>query len=203
MTADEFRELLAARADAELMGLCLRDELVPFVFEPRPDAWDVFRDVIVAAFGGNRADITVVGSGRLGFSLKPDRNLAAFTERSDIDLIVVNPDLFDALWLALLSAAYPRPPVTDRLGAWLRDRRNELYTGWISPIEIRLDIAIYGAKAEPVVGIRAQWFDTLKEASRHPPRRHEDIRGRLYRTWEHAELYHVNSLAALRRSLAP
>ena len=32
-------------------------------------------------------------------------------------------------------------------------------------------------------------------------RRHEDITGRLYRTWEHAELYHLHSLASLRKSL--
>ncbi len=202
MTAEEFRGRLATSNDAALVGLCLRDEVVPFVFEPRPEAWDVFRDVVVSAFGGSRADITVIGSGRLGFSLKPDRNLSAFTQRSDIDLIVVNAGLFDALWLALLNAAYPRPPITDRLGAWLRERRNELYTGWISPLEIRLDPAIYGRKAQPAVDIRTQWFQTLKQASKHPPRRHEDIRGRLYRTWEHAELYHLNSLAALRRSLA-
>lgn len=203
MTSDEFRGLLAEHDDQHLLGICLRDDAVPFVFEPKPAEWDTFRTVLVDNLGCAAADISVVGSARLGLSLKPDMNLRAFTDKSDIDVVVVNAALFDALWLALLAAAYPRPPVTERLGPWLKERRNELYTGYVTPLALRLDPKIYGAKAQPVLETRTLWFNALKEASRYPPRRHEDINGRLYRSWDHAELYHVSSLGALRRSRAP
>jgi hypothetical protein len=149
-----------------------------------------------------RSDIRIVGSALFGFSMKPGQNLRNFSDESDIDVIVVNAKLFDELWLGLLAAAYPRPPITDRIsGGWLRRRRNELYTGWLTPLDIHLDSKIFGAKAKPVLDFRIRWFNALKQASHHPVRRHEDVQGRLYRTWQHAELYHLDSLAALRRSL--
>jgi hypothetical protein len=152
--------------------------------------------------GASRDDIRVVGSGRFGFSLKPGGNLKRFADTSDIDVVVVSASLFDELWMALLEAAYPRPPITERLGGWLGRRRSEVYTGWLTPLAIRLDRRIVGSKATPVLDFNFRWFKTLKEASELPLRRHEDISGRLYRTWNHAELYHLSSLAALRSSLA-
>jgi len=202
MTHEEFRDLLRQRSDLQLLDPCLRDEATPYVFEPKPVAWDTFREELVSRLGVSRGDIRVVGSGRFGFSMKPGRGLKSFGDTSDIDVVVVNAGLFDQLWVALLHAAYPRPPIIDKFGGWLQARRNEVYTGWLTPREIRLDIKIFGLKAKPVLDFRTLWFNALKQASRHPPRRHEDITGRLYRTWRHAELYHLYSLAELRKTLA-
>jgi hypothetical protein len=202
MTSDEFRQLLKQQSDSQLLEPCLHDDRPPFVFEPKPEAWDTFRDELVARLGVTRSEIRIVGSGRFGFSMKPGLNLRGFRDTSDIDVIIVDPEMFDHLWLSILNAAYPRPPISTKLGGWLETRRNELYTGWLTPLKIRLDVKIFGAKAKPVLDFNARWFDTLKKASQHPPRRHEDITGRLYRTWRHAELYHLNSLAVLRRTLA-
>jgi hypothetical protein len=203
MTSAEFRGLLSHQTDVQLLDPCLRDDEIPYVFDPDLEAWDAFRDELVSRLGVSREDIRVVGSGRFGFSMKPGHNLRAFADTSDIDVIVVNARLFDQLWLALLSAAYPRPaPSIQKIGGWLKKRRNELYTGWLTPLEIRLDGKIFGAKAKPVLEFNADWFNALKEASKYPPRRHEDITGRLYRTWDHADLYHLHSLAELRKTLA-
>ncbi|MGH7381380.1 MAG: hypothetical protein ACREKR_04020 [Candidatus Methylomirabilales bacterium] len=202
MTREEFRELLQQHSDVELLDPCLRDDQAPYVFQPKPAAWDSFRDELVALLGVSRDEVRVVGSGRFGFSIKPWNNFKRFGDKSDIDVVIVNANLFDELWLALLDAAYPRPPITDKLGGWLEKRRNELYTGWLTPLKIKLDYRIVGLKARPVLEFSTLWFDALKRAARHPPRRHEDITGRLYRTWRHAELYHLNSLSDLRRALA-
>jgi hypothetical protein len=201
MDPQEFRALTAEKTDQELLGTCLREDITPYVFEPKPMAWNTFRDEISSQLNVSRADIRVVGSGRLGFSLKPYNNLARFRDKSDIDVVIVNSDAFDELWLALLDAVYPRQPAINKLGGWLKERRNEVYTGWITPLGIRVDMKIWGDKVRPVLDFKTRWFNALKEASRHPPRRHENIQGRLYRTWRHAELYHLDSLAALRKSL--
>ncbi len=201
MVKEEFEQLLQAKADSDLLGPCLRDAGVPWVFEPQPLAWDSFRQDIGRALSVEVADIAVVGSGRFGFSLKPGNNFRAFRDKSDIDVVVVNAALFDYVWYQLLDAVYPRPPLSDQLGGWLKERRNELYTGWLSPLDIRLDVRIFGKRVRPLLDFNANWFDTFKRASRHPPRRHEDISSRLYRSWRHAELYHLHSLAALRRAL--
>ena len=194
--------MLQEQTDDQLLPICLTGDLVPYAFTPKPQAWDAFRNEINVALGVAADAIRIVGSARLGFSLKPHNNLRQFTETSDIDVAIVNPDLFDQLWIALLTAAYPRSPVTERSGGWLRERKNELYTGWLSPTESKLDRKLYGAKAEPVLNFSVRWFDALKKASGHCPRAHENIGGRLYRTWGHLELYHLHSLAELRKTLA-
>jgi hypothetical protein len=201
MTAEEFRELVGAANDHDLLDPCLHSENIPFVFQAAPQSWDAFRDAVGLSLKVARGDIRIVGSGRFGFSMKPGRNLRPFSDKSDIDVVVVNESLFDSLWLALLRAAYPRPPLIQKFGGWLAEGRNELYTGWLTPVNIRMDRKIFGQKAQPILEIRTRWFNALKEASRFPSSRHEDIQGRLYRTWQHAELYHLHSLAELRRSL--
>ena len=72
-------------------------------------AWDSFRDEIVAGLGVARADIRVVGSARSGFSLKPGLALRSFRDKSDIDVVVVNPSAFDRLWLARLPPTRGSP----------------------------------------------------------------------------------------------
>lgn len=202
MTSDEFRDLLQRQTDVQLLDPCLHDDGTPYVFQPQPITWNIFRDELVSGLAVSHTDIRVVGSGRFGFSMTPGRNFKRFADTSDIDVIVVNPVLFDQLWVALLEAAYPRPPVIQKFGGWLATRRKELYTGWLTPLEIKLDSKIFGVRAKPVLDFNIQWFNTFKLASRHPPRRHSDVTGRLYRTWRHAELYHLDSLAALRKASA-
>jgi hypothetical protein len=203
ISAAEFRQLLESPDDEKLLDYALRDDITPFVFGSRGDNWDDFRSEIADELSIQATDVRVVGSARLGFSLKPGTNLRKYDDASDVDLIVINANLFDYLWIALLEAVYPRHPATELVGGWLRQRRDEIYTGWISPLEIRVDRSIFGAKAEPVLSFNARWFRLLKRSSKFIIRRHEDVSGRLYRTMEHANLYHLNSLAALRRSLLP
>ena len=201
MTSEEFRSLLQQHSDSDLLGPCLHDDQAPFVFDAKPGTWDAFRDELVTELGVSRSDIRVVGSARFGFSTKPWNNLREFRDTSDIDVVIVHSNLFDELWLALLDAAYPRGETLSKSSGWLQERKNELYTGWLTPVKIRLDVRIFGAKAKPVVDFKARWFNALKKASRHPLRRHEDVQGRLYRSWRHAELYHLHSLGELRKTL--
>lgn len=202
MTADEFRNLLTIRSDLELLGPCLHDEDTPYLFETNIESWNGFRVSVASSLEISARDIRIVGSARHGFSLRPGQNLRGFRETSDVDVVIVNAELFDRLWLSLLAAAYPRPPASEQLGGWLRDRRNEVYTGWITPRGIRLNRSIFGERATPVLDLRTRWFNALRQAAQLPSRRFEDIHGRLYRTWRHAELYHLNGLAELRRSLS-
>lgn len=201
MTADEFRELIRVTSDPALLDPCLLEDSIPYVFDTNPAAWRSFRTEVAAALNVLETDIRVVGSGRLGFSLKPRNNLRAYRDDSDIDVLVVNASNFDRLWFGLLKAVYPRPPATTQTGTWLRERQKQVYTGWFSPEELTFDHRFFGEEARDPLAFRTLWFNTFKKAARLVPRRHEDIKTRLYRTWQHAELYHLNSLSALRKTL--
>jgi hypothetical protein len=203
MTPEEFRNQIATLPDADVLRLCLRNDLLPYVFEAQPNEWANFRNRFSTVLNVAPDNVAIIGSGRFGFSLKPSKPLRPFSDTSDIDVVVVDANHFDALWANLLHAAYPREANVARLGGWLRDRRNEVYTGWLSPLKVRLDRTIFGTKAQPVLDFNTRWFNLLKEASRITTCRHQGITGRLYRTWQHAELYHLHSLQALKRALNP
>src|SRR5260370_31345407 len=95
MTREEFRDLLQQESDVQLLDPCLRDDSPPYVFEPSPATWDTFRDELVSGLDVTGAEIRVVGSARFGFSTKPGRNLRRFSDKSDIDIVIVNAELFD------------------------------------------------------------------------------------------------------------
>src|SRR5690242_11166688 len=49
-------------------------------------------------FGVQYNDVILVGSGKLGFSIKPKRRFLPFNEDSDIDVAVVSTELFQKVW---------------------------------------------------------------------------------------------------------
>jgi hypothetical protein len=200
MTADEFRADLRDKSLPELLDMSLHNDEPPYVLEDQ-DRWDAFRDSIVKNTGAEKSGIRIVGSARFGFSLRPNLEFRKFSDTSDIDVVVVSPDLFDSFWISLLSAAYPRHRLAQGPGGWLLKERRELYGGWLTPLKIRLDGRILGPKATPALEFKEKWFNALKEAARFPTRRHEDVQGRLYRTWTHADLYHQFSLTELKASI--
>lgn len=72
--------------------------------------------------------IVVVGSARLGFSIKPSRRYGIFGEDSDVDVAIVSTDLFERVW----REAYE----FDRSGAYWPEKgqfRKYLSRGWIRP----------------------------------------------------------------------
>ncbi len=201
MKPNEFREMLRATADPGLLDVCLRSDDVPFICGDAA-GWTAFRGEIANGVHGlAEADIRIVGSARHGFSMRPRNHLREFTDESDIDVVVVNEALFDQLWIALLEAAYPRLAVNREIGRWDVPGRAELFAGWLTPTAIHMDWKIIGKRGVPLAEFKGKWFDALKRAARHSNKPHNDIQGRLYRTWRHAELYHLFSIAELRRSL--
>jgi hypothetical protein len=202
MNATEFRELMADTSDADMLPVCLVSEDRPFVCN-NDAKWTSFRRALVDGMQGLAlGDVRVVGSGRHGFSTRPRARFKAFDDSSDIDVVVVNETIFDQVWIALLVAAYPRLAANRQIGRWNVEGREELFAGWLTPTSIHMDWRILGARGRPLSEFKLKWFNALKLAAGHSTKPHHDITGRLYRTWRHAELYHLFSIAQLRRSLA-
>lgn len=199
MTPEEFKETMLRDSDQDVAALCLSRESVPYVFAGNEGAWGSFCAELNEGLGVEVADVRIVGSARFGFSLKPAMALRPFHDESDIDVVVVNAAIFDEMWYAALSAAYPRgaTPMT----AALRQRQQNIYTGWLDLQTFRFDKTIAGTRVVPILEFKAKWFGVFKKAARHAVRRHEDINARLYRTWEHVAMYHADSVRALRSTL--
>ncbi len=71
-------------------------EGVPAAFGANPGAWEALRVFVAARMGACPKDVTLVGSARLGFSLRPPPRFGSrFTEFSDLDLALVSTKVFD------------------------------------------------------------------------------------------------------------
>jgi hypothetical protein len=113
--------------------------------------------------------LILCGSAHLGFSPVPDKLGTSFDpERSDIDVAVVSPELFDMAWSELQSAG---------LAAEVRSQiSNDLFFGFINPAAIR-DLCDFGGK----------WWTTFGGMKTD---RAKGIRGRLYRNFWSMQSYH-------------
>jgi hypothetical protein len=83
---------------------------------------------VAAQFKLNPRDIVMVGSGKLGFSIVANKRYRHFGESSDIDLAIINSQLFDEFWDAVFDYRH-------EVGYWEKetDFARYLFRGWIRP----------------------------------------------------------------------
>jgi hypothetical protein len=90
------------------------------------------------------------------------------------------------------------------------ERRDEVWWGYLRPAEWTQIARKLGLLNDPdalkhfgpVRDLSTQWFNTLKGLARDRALSMREVNGRLYRTLEHATLYHTDSLAKLRASMS-
>ena len=204
MTVDEFTALLATTPLEDVV----RDTLfagAPFIFEETPDDYQALRDHLSGALGVAVEQITVVGSAKMGFSLDPGTYGRAFSDESDVDVVIVDEALFDRIWFTLLRWHYPRR--LKRLAGvdrgWSVDRQRSVYWGWFVPNRIRYDGVSVPTALEPLRDLGTQWFEAFRSIALNPRLAGRDFGGRLYRSWEHVMLYHTDGLRSIKDSLFP
>jgi len=200
-TIAEFKSALLSRPVTEV----LRDYVFsgdPYAFRERPSALLNLRAHVSKALNVSENNIVIVGSAQVGFSLSPDNFPRRFTDRSDIDVVVVDEHLFDAVWYTLLQWHYPRRQDLPRGDwGWTKDRRKDLYWGWFVPDQIRFNGLSLPEALKPIRDCSTLWFNTFQSLTKYPEFSGRDVHGRLYRTWEHVRLYHAEGLRQIREIL--
>lgn len=85
-------------------------------------------DRISRRFSIGEDDITVVGSAKLGFSIKPGSRYRPFNDDSDIDVAIANPGLFEKVWTEVQR-------FVDGGAFWAEQEEffSYLKSGWIRP----------------------------------------------------------------------
>lgn len=178
---------------------------VPYVFRESPESSNLLTKHLCGAMDLPEQNIIVVGSAKVGFSLNPDNFPRKFSETSDIDVIVISEGLFDKVWMTLLKWHYPRRLLDlGRIeGDWARLRRKDIYWGWLVPNEIRYEGLSFPEVLKPLRDISATWFNTFQSLSLYPEFAARTISGRLYRSRDHAFLYHREGLRLICDKIRP
>jgi hypothetical protein len=201
-SAEEFGAMLVTRPLEDVARDCVFQGS-PFVFRHHPEALQTLRTHLCAELAVPEESVVIVGSAKIGFSLNPDTFPRRFSNESDIDVLIVDQGLFDKVWLTLLKWQYPRRiKGLDRPDAeWARERRKEVYWGWFVPDKIRYEGLSLPDVLKPLRDISTRWFNAFRGLGQYAALATRNVSGRLYRTWEHALLYHVDGLSQIRERL--
>lgn len=188
-TKKEFQDLLQTR---ELDWIIERHlfQGAPFYSSHNPQLHGRMIREISLGLGVPKDDICVVGSARVGFSLAPHRFGEPFNEYSDLDVVVVSPELFDPSWIDILTRRRTAKNRRTRSSLWAHRERHYVYNGWIYP----------GSLVD-ALGIGESWLRTFNGLSRIVELAGRPVAGRLYRTWDHARFYHQRSLGQLKAEI--
>lgn len=112
------------------------------------------------------SQVFMVGSAKLGFSIKPKRRFQPFYDLSDIDIVVVCRDLFEEIWREVFR-------FERNGGYWPKIIDFKLYhfQGWIRPDKLPLEASFTLTK---------KWWDFFEGISGNGAFGPYKIRGGLY-----------------------
>lgn len=100
-------------------------EGIPYAFKGNPIMYEHFRDFIAANVYVHSKDVTLVGSGRIGYSLKKKVWGKKFNKTSDLDFSIISNDLFTRLvkdyqkWVADFRTRKILPLHAEQATRWL------------------------------------------------------------------------------------
>lgn len=133
------------------------------------------REDVGAHFRIDSFQVFMVGSGKMGFSIKPTRRYGEFNNESDIDLAIISPDLFQRVWEIAykykISGAYW--PKQDAFFEYL-------ISGWIRPDKFP------NSEIDPFFDNWWNFFNTLTRSRKYG---HYKIRAGLYQSRFFLEQY--------------
>lgn len=203
-TIEEFKRMLLGETTLEEIALDLILSGMPFVFRDEPSNMDLLRNHLHNALGLPRDDIFIVGSAGIGFSLNPDRFPRRFSGSSDIDVLIINSNLFDDIWSTILKWHYPRKgqQLPGQDGPWMRSRRTDIYWGSFMPDRIRYRGLFLPDALKPLSEISRSWFEAFQSLSTYPEFSAREISGLLYRSLDNAILYQAEGLRKIRVQLS-
>lgn len=129
-------------------------------------------------------NVFLVGSGRLGFSIKPTAQFRKFGEQSDLDIAVVSKELFESYWKQARNSMFS-------LSDWKNYGvyENYFFEGWMRPDKLRdggeyLDIK--------------NWWEYFGKLSRSRKYGAYSISGGLYYSLDFLTYYQSNAIRKIR-----
>ncbi|WP_424950756.1 hypothetical protein [Deinococcus sp.] len=201
LTCDEFRERVALGAFEYIVDQYLLGGDT-YIFEKYPEDKDVFYSHVCGSLEIEASSIHIVGSAKLGFSCAPHKFGREFNVNSDIDVVIIDANLFDKLWHKILEWTYSRRGTIEKQELDdIKNYRKLITKGFLMP-ETPFPAEISGKSDFNINAFRVKWQNALKGLSANQSLRGvnlHDAKARLYRTVEHAKLYHIDGLKLLNK----
>ena len=134
-------------------------------------------------------NIAITGSAKTGISFSPGKHLRAFSEKSDLDIILVSQRHYNKFWKAYLEMFYK-----GKTFAEYKQVSTSIFKGFISlkePTEKHKDIIDWVKTVNPFMKDLQLFFGIER-----------DINYRIYESWEAVEAYHFFGIQQLKNYIA-
>lgn len=136
-------------------------------------------------------EIILTGSGKLGFSIAPNKKYKHFNKDSDIDIAIISETLFDTFWRELLNFNINLTSRTARDQESYNKFRNYFFQGWIRP-------DLFPFQYED----KKMWFDFFRDLTyKFYPYGEHKISAGIYKNFTAFEIYNTQNLKSLRQSM--
>lgn len=149
---------------------------------------DTLKEILNKNIGVAFHNIIMVGSGKIGYSLSPQKNFKEFDDDSDIDIAVISSKLFEFIWEKL------RDEYSIKYIHNYNTIASSIYRGFINEKNfISID------------EVRPIWNDKINNANKEIQNKlsiYNSINYRIYRSWEDLESYHINGLRKLKDGIS-
>lgn len=165
---------------------------IPFVLHGNENLYYDFREKIAKRWNVGFNEVLILGSGKLGFSYHKD---SVFSQESDIDVAIVNAELFESFYLRIRNFQYDRERGIEVLTAEEEKAYNRfleyMIKGWMRPDLLPMKITGRLSKQE--------WFDFFKSISyRNNSLGNYKVAAGLFKNFNYMEWYYVNSLMTVK-----
>jgi hypothetical protein len=150
-------------------------------FALEEEAYFELKNEVSKHFKLHPSEVLVVGSGKTGFSIAPNKRYNFFNDNSDIDVAIISPTLFDTMWQAVYE-------YWSKNRNWYRQEfQNFLFQGWVRPDKLPPDTTFEIGK---------DWWEFFRNLTKQELYGPYKIAAGLYKSWYFLENY--QSLSVLR-----
>lgn len=136
-------------------------------------------------------EVIITGSGKLGFSIAPQKLFNEFNENSDIDVAIISNNVFDEFWSDLLDFNINiknRSCIEEKK---YRDFQDYFFRGWIRP-----DLFPFNYKR------KTDWFNFFNDLTQKIYNYGEHkISAGIYKNFTTFELYNIKNISSIRNKI--
>lgn len=148
------------------------------------------RQTVASQFEMHPSSVILVGSLRLGFSIKPTKCFSPANDGSDLDLAIIDREFFEKLWDGVFEYAHNN--AAWRASEPFKNFKRHLFNGWIDPRGLPSVKTFVPARKW------VEFFRELEHSRQFGPR---GITARLYKSWRRLECYQSKAVEHCKRTL--
>ena len=147
----------------------------------------LLRRTVATNFNIHPNNVLIVGSGKLGFSIAPQKRYRPFGDSSDLDVVIVSDFLFNLIWRDIRR-------FMSQGGYWesKSDFVNYFFRGWIRPDKLPPDQNFKFTRS---------WWDFFQQLSAASNFSSARVTGAIYQSWHFLEEYQTIAIRGCAQEL--